>query len=228
MSAVSVVIPARNAERYLAEAVGSIREGTVPADEIVIVDDGSTDGTAALAASLGEPVVCISQEPLGLAAACNAGVRAARGELIGFVDSDDLWTERKLERQLEAMAHGPSIDAVFGHVVEFASPELTEPERAEFVVHETPAPARLRGAMLARRELLERVGPFEESIRIGDFIDWQARAEDAGARILLLDDVVLKRRIHLWNMGREEAATARIEYVRVVRRIRERRQGAAR
>lgn len=228
MSAVSVVIPARNAERYLAQAVASIREGTVAADEIVVVDDGSSDGTAALAAGLGEPVVCVSRGPLGLAAACNAGVRAARGDLIGFVDSDDMWTPGKLELQLEAFDREPSVDAVFGHVVEFASPELTESECAGFVVHETPAPARLRGAMLARRELLERVGPFEESIRIGDFIDWQARAEDAGARILLLDDVVLKRRIHLWNMGREEAATARIEYVRVVRRIRERRQGAAR
>lgn len=228
MSAVSVVIPARNAERYLAEAAGSIRAGTVGADEIVVVDDGSSDRTAAIAADLGEPVVCVSQGPLGLAAACNAGVRASSGELVGFVDSDDLWTARKLELQLDALEADPSIDAVFGHVVEFASPELTEADRAGFVVHEAPAPARLRGTMLARRELLEEVGPFEESIRIGDFIDWQARAQDAGAKLTLLDDVVLERRIHLWNMGRAEAAAARLEYVRVIRRIRDRRAGVPR
>lgn len=223
---VSVVIPVRDGERYLGEAIESILVGSVVPAEVIVVDDGSTDGSAALASAFGGPVRCVSQGPLGLAPACNRGVAVSRGELVGFLDSDDLWTPAKLELQLEALARDPSLDAVLGHVVEFASPELDAAQLAGVGVRGEPAPARLRGTALIRRKLLDCVGPFEESIRVGDFIEWQARAQDAKARMALLDEVLLRRRIHMSNMGR--VAPEPLDYVRVVRMIRERRGGALR
>lgn len=227
MSSVSVVIPVRDGEQYLGEAIGSILGGTVRPDQVVVVDDGSRDGSAALAAAFGPPVTCISQQPLGLPAAVNRGVAACRGELVGFLDADDLWPETKLELQQRMLDGDPALDAVFGRIAEFVSPELSREQRAAVRVQGEPVRARLRGAMLARRTLLDRVGRFDEDIPVGDFIDWYARAEDAGVRAVLTDEVALHRRVHLSNMGRA-ASDPGLEYVRVARRVLQRRGGAPR
>lgn len=229
MSAVSVIIPCRDGEAYLAEAIGSILdgEGTRPV-EVIVVDDGSVDRTAAVATAAGDPVRCIrGPRPGGLAAACNEGIAAARGDLLAFLDADDLWTSGKLATQLAILVERPSLEAVFGHALEFASPELGAAERAAVVVRAEPLPGRVRGTMLARRSLLDRVGRFDESLRVGDFVDWQARAEEAGARTLLIDDVLLRRRIHTANMGRSDPEQG-LGYVRAVRAALHRRQGAVR
>ncbi len=228
MSEVSAIIPCRDGEAYLAEAIGSILDEAERPAELIVVDDGSRDGaaTAAIVDGCGAPVRGIRRERAGgIAAACNLGVATARGELIAFLDADDLWTAGKLARQLAILRAEPALEAVFGHALEFASPELSAAERAAVVVRAEPLPGRVRGTMLARRSLLERVGPFDESLRVGDFVDWQARAEEAGARTLLIDDVLLRRRIHTANMGRSDPEQ-RLGYVRAVRAALHRRQGA--
>ncbi len=224
MSEVSAIIPARDAEAYLGEAIESILgERPWPA-EVVVVDDGSRDATAAVAAGFGDPVRCIRRrEPGGVAAACNVGVAAAAGELIAFLDADDLWTAGKLATGLAILAREPSLEAVFGHAVEFASPELSAAERTRLLVRTEPLPGRVRGTMLARRSLLDRVGPFDETLPVGDFVDWHARAEEAGARTLLVDEVLLRRRVHRSNIGRGDPGQ-RLGYVRAVRAALRRRQ----
>ena len=224
MSAVSAIIPARDGEAYLAEAIASILDQEIRPAEVIVVDDGSVDGTAAVAAGFGDPVRCVGREqPGGIAAACNEGVAAAAGELIAFLDADDLWTAGKLHAELAILRDEPAVDAVFGHAVEFASPELSAAERAEVLVRTEPMPGRVRGTMLARRSLLERVGPFDERLRVGDFVDWHARADEAGARTLMLDDVLLRRRVHGSNMGRG-GGEQRLGYVQAVRAALHRRQ----
>lgn len=228
VSEVSVIIPVRDGEDYLAAAIESILGEPVRPAELIVVDDGSLDSTAALAAASGEPVRVISRpRPGGIAAACNDGIAAARGELLAFLDADDLWASGKLATQLAILSQRPALEAVFGHAVEFASPELSAAERATVRVRTEPLPGRVRGTMLARRTLFERVGPFDQSLQVGDFVDWQARAEEAGARTLLIDDVLLRRRVHTANMGRD-ARFQRLDYVRAVRAALQRRQGAAR
>jgi glycosyltransferase involved in cell wall biosynthesis len=98
---VSVVIPVHNGERYLAEAIKSVLAQSAPALECIVVDDGSDDGTAAIARGFGDAVRYVRWARAGVSAARNLGTRLARGELVAFLDHDDTWLPGKLARQLE-------------------------------------------------------------------------------------------------------------------------------
>jgi len=100
MPAVTVIIPAYNSERYIRETLDSVLGQTWQDLEVIVVDDGSTDGTRDIVLACGEPVRLVEQENAGPSPARNRGIREARGEFVAFVDSDDLWTPDKLERQM--------------------------------------------------------------------------------------------------------------------------------
>jgi glycosyltransferase involved in cell wall biosynthesis len=223
VSRISVIVAVRDGERFLREAIESVLGGTRAPDEVVVVDDGSTDASAEVAAALGEPVRVVRQEPSGQGAAVNRGVREARGELLAFIDADDLWEPRKLELQERRLAADSELEAVFGHVEEFISPDEEWGSRPPARLREGARPARLRGTMLARHSLIDRVGPCAEDLRAGEFIDWFARARDLGMRDEILPEVVLRRRLHADNLGRREPASP--DYVRVVRDALHRRRG---
>lgn len=102
---VSAIIPTFNRRDYVTRAVDSVLAQTVPVDEIIVVDDGSTDGTIqTIRSRYGSRVAVLRQENAGASAARNRGLREARGEWIAFLDSDDVWSPTKIERQLEALA----------------------------------------------------------------------------------------------------------------------------
>jgi glycosyltransferase involved in cell wall biosynthesis len=101
-SAVSVVVPCHNAAPTLAATLGSVLEQTVPPLEVVVVDDGSLDGSVEIARSFGPPVRVLTQQNAGPAAARNTGIAACRGDYVAFVDADDRWLPQKLELQLAA------------------------------------------------------------------------------------------------------------------------------
>jgi len=100
---VSVVIPCYNAARFLHETLASALQQTHPPLEVIVVDDGSTDDSAAIAESFGPPVRIIRQKNQGESIARNRGIDAAQGDWIAFLDADDLWKPTKLERQLEVI-----------------------------------------------------------------------------------------------------------------------------
>ena len=181
------------------------------------------DGTAAVVEAYGDRVRMIRQEPIGQGSALNAGIENADGELISFLDADDLWRPRKLELQCEALDEDPGLDLVFGMAREFISPDLSDEERAELRARTSPAPAKLKGTMVIRRAALERAGPFEAGWRIAEFVEWYTRATDVGLREEMLDEVVLERRLHRTNIGRSQK-DARVEYAAAMRaQIRRRR-----
>ena len=105
--AVSVIIPTCNRAAYLEAAVRSVLAQTHRPAEVIIVDDGSTDGTAELCMSFPEPVQYIRQENAGVSAARNRGIRNAKGEYVALLDSDDVWHATKLETQLAALREFP-------------------------------------------------------------------------------------------------------------------------
>lgn len=207
---VSVVIPAYNAERYVAEAIESVLAQTRPADEIVVVDDGSTDRTPAILDRLKPRILVVRQENSGPAAALNTAISRATGDHLAFNDADDLWVPEKLARQCALMSERPAIDAVFGAVRQFTSPDWR---------HEAPAlepfQQEQRGvckaAMLIRRSSFNRIGPFDESFRIVDFVGWYGRAVLQSLRIHMLPEVLVLRRIHADNMGRAQRGAERSE-----------------
>lgn len=106
---VSAVIPCYNYGRFLGEAIESVLAQTVPAHEIIVVDDGSTDDTPEVARSFGDKVRYVRTPNGGVSAARNAGIALAEGGLIAFLDADDRWLPQKLERQVPVMAADPTI-----------------------------------------------------------------------------------------------------------------------
>lgn len=117
---ISAVVPCHNAAPYLAAAIGSILGQTCPPHEVIVVDDGSTDDSARIAASYGPPVHVIRQANQGESVARNRGIEAAVGDWIAFLDADDLWVPTKLERQIEAIrGAGQDVVCVYGDLTVF-------------------------------------------------------------------------------------------------------------
>ena len=114
MPAVSVVIPLYQTERYIAETIRSVLAQTFKDFELIVIDDGSTDGGPALARASGDPRVrVVTQINRGLAGARNSGIREARAPLVAFLDADDLWAVTKLERHVAHLAANPDVGVSF-------------------------------------------------------------------------------------------------------------------
>jgi glycosyltransferase involved in cell wall biosynthesis len=199
---VSVIIPVYNAGYYLTEALKSVLTQTIKPYEIIIIDDGSTDGSAQRVAQGCPSFRYFRQDNAGAGAARNKGVELARGDFFAFLDADDLWTEDKLRRQWDAFEKDPGLDLVFGYVKQFHSPELTQNEKDQIDIPIEIIPGNHAGTMLIRKEAFLRVGLFKPSLRIGEFVDWFARAVELNLKQIMLPDVVTKRRIHKTNLGR--------------------------
>ncbi len=215
---ISVIIPTYNAARTLPETLASVRALEHPV-ELLVVDDGSTDATVAIAeAEPGARVLRRSHQ--GIGPTRNAGVAAARGELLAFLDADDRFTPAKLRVQLPALE---GAELVFGHVRQFLCPSLDPGEAAKLRVDTAPTPGYLLGALLLSRESFARVGPFREDLTVGEFVDWMARAREAGLREVCVPEVVLERRVHASNTGRRERS-ARGDYVAVLKAALDRRR----
>jgi glycosyltransferase involved in cell wall biosynthesis len=223
---VSVVIPAFDAAAYLGQAIESVLAQTLVPSEVIVVDDGSEDRTAAIAESVGEPVTCVRQARAGAAAARNRGVQLAAGEQLAFLDADDLWLADKLSLQVVALCEAPEVDLVFGHTEHFHSPELTSSEKARIKRPSGRTPGICPGAMLIRREAFDRVGGFATRLGIGEFVDWYARAMDSGLRTLVLPEAVMYRRLHPANTA-SGTPGSHSDYVRVLRTVLDRRRGVA-
>ena len=221
---ISVMIGAFDAEPYIAEAIDSVLAQTHRPLELIVVDDGSRDGTAAVAERYGERLTLIRQQNMGNGGARNTATRAARGDYFAFLDADDRFVPDKLERQLAALDADPALDLVFGHVEEFVSPELDEATRARIRPPAgEPRPWMAANLMLIRRAAFERVGAFSEHLSVGVTVDWFARAQEAGLRTHMLSGVVLERRLHDQNNGLRNA-DKRAQYAHVLKAALDRRR----
>jgi glycosyltransferase involved in cell wall biosynthesis len=190
---VSVVIPVFNGERFLREAVQSVLDQKYSPLEIIIVDDGSTDATETVARSFSETVRYLRQTNQGPAAARNRGIEHARGDLIAFLDADDVWPEGKLELQLPYLINDRTIDIVMGRI---QTGEFAEPV---FSVN--------LGSAIIRKYVFERVGFLDESMRYSEDVDWFMRAREGGAAIKTVEAVTLIYRQHDENMTRGKSAS---------------------
>jgi glycosyltransferase involved in cell wall biosynthesis len=220
---VSAIIPVYNGERYLVEAVESVLAQTYRPLEILVIDDGSTDGSAEAASRLAPPVRAFLQPHSGAAAARNRGIALARGSFFAFLDADDLWLENKLALQMEAFRDRFELDAVFGHIEQFLSPDLDEDARKKIECPRRILQGRSHVTMLIRQEAFLRVGPFASDWHVGEFLDWYARAVDAGLKNLMLDAVLAKRRLHAGNMG-IRMSDRKSDYVRILKSSLDRRR----
>ena len=217
---ISVIIPVYNGERYLAEAIESALGQTRPPDEVILIDDGSTDGSADVARGFGSRIQYHYQPQGGIGVALNTGVHCAGGDWFAFLDADDLWVEDKLARQTAVLERIPECDMVFGHVQQFHSPDLKQTGGR---ITDEISPGRVAGTMLIRRDSFFTVGPLRTDMKVGQFVDWYARAVEMGLHEHLLPEVLLKRRIHDANIGIRER-NARSAYVRILKEALDRRR----
>jgi hypothetical protein len=195
---VSVIIPVYNGERFLKDAVESVLAQKYPSLEIIIVDDGSTDGTDAIARALPCDVRYFKQGNSGPAAARNRAIRDTAGEFVAFLDVDDLWPEHTLSMLVDELAARPDLDVVHGYA------QLLEYEPVsdsyEFRGNPQEAFAWYIGAALYRKRVFGTVGLFDPTLTFGEDVDWFTRARELQVPMRRLEAVTLHVRRHGRNM----------------------------
>jgi glycosyltransferase involved in cell wall biosynthesis len=199
---VSVIVPVYNGERFLGLTLQCIFDQDYRPFEVIVIDDGSTDRTAEVAQSF-NGVRYFYQANQGPAAARNIGLQAARGELIAFLDADDLWETNKLSLQIGYHLAHPEVDYSFVKLVNFLEPGIEKPlwlrDDQLHVGQVDYSP----DTLVVRKSVFDRIGGFDPAYRVGDDTDWFARAVDSGIKMGILDDVLVRRRIHGANISYE-------------------------
>jgi len=215
---ISCIVPVFNGERYLGEALDSILAQTYRPLEIIVADDGSTDGTAVVVATYGDQVRYLWQTNAGPAAARNLGLRAVQGEFVAFLDADDLWHQEKLARQMARFEARAELDMCFTKAQNFWIPKLREfgaRHRNHPALGETVCPRSLC-TLVARRSLIDTVGDFNPKFSVGEDTDWFLRTLEQGAVMEFLPDVLMYRRWHRGNLSwRAFASDAQMRDVRL-------------
>ncbi|MDZ4770958.1 MAG: glycosyltransferase [Chloroflexota bacterium] len=222
---VSVIIPVHNGAVFLPDAIQSVRAQNYSPIEIIVVDDGSTDATADVASSLGDDVHLIRQPKRGVSAARNVGFAAASGDLIAFLDADDLLTPGTIAAEVGCFESNPDIDMVGGYMQ--LIPLLGADGaavHAPTMIRNIPQLTVQMGCALFRSALVERVGGFDETLSYAEDVDWHLRAEESGIRRAILHRVTLLYRRHPANATqRTSYAVMQEHYKAVLRRASARR-----
>ena len=221
---VSVIIPVFNGLNFLGEALASVRRQTLPPDEIILVDDGSTDGSWALLRSLAGGNIHIAQQTnAGAASARNLGIKKSSGGLVAFLDCDDLWEPEKLELQVDLLNHNPGVEVVSTQFVEFFSSDISPLVKTRTQLKPGVLSGLINSTILIRREVFEKVGVFNPQWRTGELIDWWSRAQEQGIEKEEISRVLVRRRVHDHNLSRRVAQDSK-DYLRILKASLDRRR----
>lgn len=217
----SVVIPVLNGERFVADAVGSVLAQQYPSLEIIVIDDGSTDGTERAVRALPCEVHYFKQENLGPAAARNRGIKDASGDFVAFLDVDDLWPEHTLRTLMEELLQEPELDLVQGYsqVMEL------DPATGAWLYRGNPKesfPNSIATAVF-RRRVFDRVGWFDKTLLFGEDTDWFNRARELGVAMKRIEAVTLHVRRHGTNMTHEKTLVE-LNMIKVLKKSLDRRR----
>lgn len=215
-STVSVIIPVYNAAPWLAETIESVLGQTSPPQQVIVVDDGSTDQSAAVARRYAKYIQLAQQPNAGCAHARNRGVALAHGALLAFLDADDGWLPEKLALQRAALAEAPTVDAVFGQIEQRCNADIVE-QPLMFAANVQDGCT--LNSLLIRRQAFQRIGLFDPTLHLINGIEWLWRARRMGLQTQLLPQVVAWRRIHGENMSIRERARVHAEYLRLIRMV---------
>jgi glycosyltransferase involved in cell wall biosynthesis len=193
---VSVIIPVYNGAAFLKETLESVLAQDYPFMEVLVVDDGSTDGSVEIIRSFGQELTLVTQANAGVAAARNTGLRQSKGQYIALIDQDDLWTASKTNLQMAQLHARPELDYVLGRQRFFLQegtlcppwlkPEILNGDQTGYVM----------GAFLARRRAFDKVGFMDTQYRYADDVSWFFTAKDKGVPMMHMAEVVLHKRVH--------------------------------
>jgi glycosyltransferase involved in cell wall biosynthesis len=222
---ISCIVPVFNGERYLREALDSILAQSYRPIEIIVVDDGSTDGTPRILAGMRSSIRVLQQDDRGPSAARNLGWRSACGDFVAYLDYDDLWHPEKLARQMARFDAHPELDICIAHAQLFWIEELQEEAaRLRHQPRSDVVPGYTTGALLARTSVFKAYGEFDSSLWFGDSTEWFLRLADQGAIVELLPDVLLYHRMHKNNHSRRRMAASKEEFLRIIKTMLDRKR----
>jgi glycosyltransferase involved in cell wall biosynthesis len=204
-SLVSIILPVYNGERFLAAALDSVFAQDYHPFEVIVVDDGSGDGSASTARSFSD-VRYVYHDHQGLAQARNVGIAAAKGEFVAFHDADDLMPPKKLSTQVGYLMAHQEVGCVLARQEVFleAGIELPGWLQRDRVYGDLGGVPPMTAVV--RRGVLERVGGFDATYQHSADTDWLFRMRSAGVEIAVVPQILLRRRIHSGNMSHENRA----------------------
>ena len=217
---VSVVIPVYNQERYVAEAVDSVLRQTYEDVELVVVDDGSSDRTPEILKAYGDRLRYMRQANAGAATALNRGIEAARGELVGWLSSDDVYEPTKVERQVERFAAQPQVSLVYTdfNIID-ATGAIRRTVRSPYYADRQEFIRRLilgnfvnGSSVIARKQALMATGLFDPEMTLhADANMWlrMLKRYEFGH----VPEVLLNYRVHAGNASNDVLAMRRLRYV---------------
>jgi glycosyltransferase involved in cell wall biosynthesis len=215
---ISCIITAWNDELYVGEALESVLIQDYHPFEVIVVDDGSTDATSEIVRAFGDRVSYVHQANAGCSAARNTGIRESGGDLIAFLDADDIWLPGKLDRQASEFDLRPELHACFTFAVNFWIDELRE-EAERFRGHRIakPLPAYGASTMMTRTSIYEDFGWFDPDQDFGQTVEWVLRVKSNGAIVDHIPDVLTRRRIHKSNRSRDQDGKARDDFLHMLK-----------
>lgn len=200
----SAIVTAYNSVRYIGEALESVLRQTQRPNEILVVDDGSTDGTEEIARSFGPGIRYFYQRNQGEAAARNRAVALASADAIAFLDADDAWPPSRLDTLLARLTAEDFPAIVCGQARSFSDEYWVDALTASRTRAE--APLMSFGCSLIRRELFSLIGEVDVTMPHGSDLDWFLRCRERHVSIATIDEIVLLYRRHQNNMTNDFAA----------------------
>lgn len=225
-SEITCIIPVYNGERFVEESLASVFSQTLQPSEILVVDDGSTDGTRDILKKFGDRIKVIHQENAGPAAARSRGFKASTTEFIAFQDCDDVWVPEKLALQMERLQANPEAQLCTSMIQNFWEAEQAEEaEKLRDTAHAEPRLASWQG-VLARRGVFELVGGMDAGVPENDAREWLHRARILNIPIEHVDQVLVQRRVHSNNWSRRRAGMESALLLRLAERAVARRRAA--
>jgi glycosyltransferase involved in cell wall biosynthesis len=202
----SVILPVRNGGAFIAQAIGSALPQLSPEDEIIVIDNGSTDNTIAVVEGIDDPRISLVHEAKpGPAAARNAGLRAATGDLVSFLDHDDYWPDGRNAGLLAALAANPEANSAYGRLRVVVDPGCDD--KGFLKLDCTFAPAIGLHVHLFRRSLIDLAGNMDESMNLGSDTDYLTRLRQAGMNGAIYDGDAAVYRRHAANITLDARAT---------------------
>jgi glycosyltransferase involved in cell wall biosynthesis len=221
-SLVSVIVPVRNGERFLASAITSILNQDYRPLEIIVVDGHSEDNTAKIAQSF-ENVHYVRQVNRGIADAFNTGITAAQGDVIAFLSHDDLWMPNKLSLQVNYLMEHPEIQYTIAMVKFFLEPGHEIPLGFKKEILQGQHVGRIMETLVARKSLFDAIGGFDSEMALAEDADWYARANDHKVPMAIIPEVLLHKRVHNANAS-SDAQTSNRELLKALKRSIERKK----
>jgi len=209
---ISVIMPIKNGENYMQEAIDSIKNQKQEI-ELIIVNDGSTDNTEQIAKDNG-CIILNHQQSRGQVVAKNTGLKVATGDYIMFCDHDDLLNENAISIMLDEFEKDKELKVVNAKIKDFISSDAKNKEQQ--IKHDAYYGC-LAGSMLFKKEVFDVIGLFNEEVQAGEIIDLMSKLEKYNLKVKKIDFISSRRRIHDTNFGKTQQKTEFKDYAALLR-----------